>query len=247
MIDITAPMDDPIVLYGISLLAAAMSLAWLVQCWRNAKLKFSQMLTGVASLWVLSFVGSYFGWFHRLDMLPPPTVLAGAFAGALTWLAANGPVGAALARTMNYRSLVVLQVFRLPLELVMLRAASLSVMPVEFSMRGYNFDALTGLSALFIWLAMSVPNWVSLRLVSVWNIFGMACLAVIGVLAVLTSPLVAAFGSAPTHINTWILFFPYSLLPLVLVSAAVFGHLVLTRKLALEKLLQFSPTKGNQP
>jgi hypothetical protein len=47
----------------------------------------------------------------------------------------------------------------------------------------------------------------------------------------LMDPLVA-FGADPIHINTWILHFPYSLLPLLLVSFAVLGHIVLSRKLS---------------
>ena len=240
MITINPPAFDRFVFYGISGLAAAISIAWLVQCLRSDRAKFAQMFAGVASLWALSFGGSYFGWFQHLDILPPPAVLAGGFAFTLVWLAGTGSIGDALVKTMPYKKLVALQVFRLPLELLMLRAASLAIMPVEFSMRGYNLDVLTGLSALFIWmwLAMKSPQWIMLRVIRIWNAFGILCLTVIGALAVLTSPLVAAFGAAPLHVNTWILYFPYTLLPLVLLSAAIFGHIILTRKLALENATQ---------
>lgn len=236
MITATPPSFDRLVFYGISGLAAAISIAWLVQCLRIDRAKFAQMFAGIASLWALSFGGSYLGWFQRLDVLPPPAALAGLYTFTLVWLAAKGSIGDALVKATPYKTLLALQVFRLPLELMMLRAASLAIMPVEFSMRGYNFDVLTGVSALFIWLATKSPYWVTLRVIQVWNFFGIACLAVIGALAVLTSPLVAAFGTVPPHVNTWILFFPYSLLPLVLLSAAIFGHIILTRKLALEKV-----------
>ena len=238
MITINPPAFDRFVFYGISGLAAAISIAWLVQCLRSDRAKFAQMFAGVASLWALSFSGSYFGWFQRLDILPPPAVLAGGFAFTLVWLAGTGSIGDALVKTMPYKKLVALQVFRLPLEVMMLRAASLAIMPMEFSMRGYNPDVLTGVSALLMWLAMKNPQWVTLRVIRVWNAFGIVCLTVIGALAVLTSPLVAAFGTAPAQVNTWILFFPYTLLPLVLVSAAIFGHIILTRKLALENATQ---------
>lgn len=69
---------------------------------------------------------------------------------------------------------------------------------------------------------------------------GIACLLVIAVLAVLTSPNVHAFGAVPQHINSWVLYFPYSLLPSVLVSVALLGHVLLTRKL-------LSLSSGSQP
>jgi hypothetical protein len=59
----------------------------------------------------------------------------------------------------------------------------------------------------------------------------MACLAAIAALAVLTSPNVHAFGHSPEHINTWVLYFPYAYLPLLLVNFAVLGHVLSTRKL----------------
>ena len=68
----------------------------------------------------------------------------------------------------------------------------------------------------------------------IWNLWGFACLAVIVGVAVLSSPMVRFFGEEPRHLNTWVLFFPYVWLPVVLVTIAVSGHIVVTRAL-LEK------------
>jgi hypothetical protein len=149
-----------------------------------------------------------------------------------------GKPGSALARSLHIETLVALQIFRLPLELLMLRAANLQIMPVEFSMLGYNLDVLTGLGALLI-SAYCAWTWsLPLKIIWAWNLLGMACLAVIAVLAVLTSPNVHAFGTAPEHINSWVLYFPYSLLPSILVSMAVLGHVLLTRKLLTRQRLK---------
>jgi hypothetical protein len=43
--------------------------------------------------------------------------------------------------------------------------------------------------------------------------------------------MVRLFGDAPGHVNTWVLYFPYVWLPAVLVTIAVAGHIVITRKL----------------
>lgn len=140
-------------------------------------------------------------------------------------------IGTALINHTDLQSLVALQIFRLPLELLMLRAALLGIMPVEFSLLGYNFDFLTGLGALLIAVLTAIGRQVPTKLLWAWNVLGIGCLLVIAVLAALTSPIVHAFGTAPVRLNTWVLYFPYALLPLLLVSCAAFGHVLMTRKL----------------
>jgi hypothetical protein len=68
-------------------------------------------------------------------------------------------------------------------------------------------------------------------LVWLWNLWGMACLLVIVGLALATSPNLALFGSEPAHLSLWVLRFPYVWLPVLLVGVAVYGHVIVTRKL----------------
>ena len=49
-------------------------------------------------------------------------------------------------------------------------------------------------------------------------------------IAIASSPMVGLWGGPP-HVNTWVLFVPYVWLPVILVTAAVFGHIVITRAL----------------
>jgi hypothetical protein len=139
-----------------------------------------------------------------------------------------------LASKLSYKTLVSLQIFRLPLELLMLRAALLGVMPVEFSMLGYNFDVLTGLGALLLTITIVLRGAVPKSLLWAWNMLGIICLLVIVVLAFLTSPNIHAFGLESVHINSWVLYFPYSFLPTVLVPLAALGHILTTHKLLLK-------------
>ena len=46
-------------------------------------------------------------------------------------------------------------------------------------------------------------------------------------------PWIQAFG--PDHVNSWVFFFPHVWLPAVLVQAALFGHIVVGRRLAAER------------
>ena len=60
-----------------------------------------------------------------------------------------------------------------------------------------------------------------------WHLWGCWCLAVIAFIAIASSPMVRLFGEG-AHLKTWVLFLPYVWLPVVLVTAALFGHIVLT-------------------
>jgi hypothetical protein len=231
------PAFDALVAGGMVLLALAMSAAWLVVIYRRSAHHAGSAVVTLLIVVLLNVLGDRLGVFSRLDLLPPPFVLLVtacvglAVAVGMGWLGDLGGLGNTLVRTLSVRSLVALQIFRLPLELLMLRAALLGIMPIEFSLRGYNFDALTGAGALLLVIYCSVTSRVPLFAIALWNGLGIVCLIAIAALAALTSPNVQAFGSEARHINSWVLYFPYSLLPTLLVTYAVFGHVLLTRKL----------------
>ncbi len=228
------PVFDFVTAAGMVLLALLMAAAWTGLLARRHK---HYGIAGVAFfilVVVANIAGDSAGWFTRLDILPPPFVVMNFVILAsvvLLGLGYGSALGNTLVRSLQIETLVALQIFRLPLELLMLRAAYLQIMPVEFSMLGYNLDVLTGLGALLISVYCAWTWSLPVKVIWAWNLMGIACLLVIAVLAILTSPNVHAFGTAPQHINSWVLYFPYSLLPSVLVSLAVLGHVLLTRKL----------------
>ena len=167
------------------------------------------------------------GVLTRFEMRPPPFLLliAGALGTAL--VIAMSAVGARLARAVPLAALVGFQAFRLPLELLMHRAASDGLMPSVMSWDGYNFDIVSGITALALGLVLlvrSVPRW----LLVAWNLLGSVLLAVIAVIAVAASPLFRAFGD--DQLNVWVTRFPYTWM-VVMVAAALFGHVLLARRL----------------
>jgi hypothetical protein len=144
------------------------------------------------------------------------------------------PLGLRLARGLPLAALVGFQAFRLPLELVMDRAARAGVMPVQMSFEGWNFDIVTGASALIV-AGLIVAGRAPRGLVVAWNVLGIVLLAAIGAIAVVSTPLVHAFGTAPAALNTWVGTAPFVWLPTVFVACALAGHVVLTRRLLLDR------------
>jgi hypothetical protein len=171
------------------------------------------------------------GIYARSDLRPPPLQLM--IAATLVALLVYGlsARGRQAAQAASMPALVLLQGFRMPLEIIMVRAAFTGIMPKEFSFVGYNFDIITGAAALIIGLLLIKKVRVPPALIAVWNVWGIGCLLVIVALAIATSPNIAAFGNEPAHVSLWVLQFPYVWLPFVLVGIAVFGHVMISVKL----------------
>ena len=185
----------------------------------------------IALAWAAAFIYiADSGALQHFDRMPPPmmVMLTGV---VLVSLAIGMSSFGRNAAAMPFVSLIGLQAFRLPLELLMHRGVTLRIVPVELSYTGYNFDIVTGVSAAAIAIALSRGVAIPRGVLWAWNLFGLACLAAIVIVAILGSPMVHRFGTDPRHVNTWVLFSPYVLVPTQLVVTALSGHVVVTRKL----------------
>ncbi len=167
----------------------------------------------------------------KSSALPPRMLLVMLPMLLLPVLLAFSNVGTALVRRVPVAALVGFHAFRLPLELVMHRAASEGVMPPQMTFTGLNFDIATGVSAVMV-ATLAAKGLASRRLIAAFNLLGTALLVVIGVVAVASLPAFQAFGSDPALVNTWVTAAPFVLLPAGLVASALFGHLLLWRWLS---------------
>lgn len=225
------PPFDPVVAAGIG------GLAWLIAgavlwIWR----RHAPATAGRATIAVLAWLTctgalAASGVLARLDLRPPPAMLLIVAVLGVAIGFGLSRTGGTLAAAVPLVTLIGLQVIRLPLELVMHRAADRGIMPPALSYGGYNFDIVTGAVALVLVLAMKAGLTVPRGVVWAWNVWGLWCLGVIVAVAVASAPIVRAFGDDPRHINTWVLHLPYIWLPTVLVVVALAGHVIVTRAL----------------
>jgi hypothetical protein len=230
-VPVSAPAFDAVAAWGIGGLAVLMAAVAVAVCarWSPARARFAAI--AVIAWMALTAGAALSGRLSRFDLTPPPMAMLIIAVFALAFAIGLGSAGARLAAAVPMGTLVGLQAFRLPLELVMHRAATLGIMPPEMSYSGYNLDIVTGAGALVLALLLRAGVAVPRLAIWIWNIWGLWSLAVIAVVAVATSPMVRAFGDDPRHVNTWVLYFPYIWLPAVLVTFAMAGHLVVTRAL----------------
>jgi hypothetical protein len=184
----------------------------------------------VVGLWLLLVAElSVSGLLASFELRPPPfALLFVACVGVATALALS-PAGAALARLPLW-ALVGFHAFRLPLEWLMHEAYLQGLMPVQMSWSGQNFDVVTGASAVVV-AALAARGVGGTRLVLAWNLLGSLLLANIMAVAVASTPMIHAFGTAPERVNTFVAYPPYTTLPTVMVVLALAGHLILFRRL----------------
>jgi hypothetical protein len=156
---------------------------------------------------------------------------------ALWAIIAASRVGRAVA-ALPLAALIAFHAFRLPLELMMHAAASAGVMPRQMSYSGWNFDIVTGVTALLV-APLAAFGGVTRSALLVWNALGSVLLLVIVVVAVASSPPWLAFGAEQA--NTWVAYAPFVWLPTVLVPAAAAGHIVLWRRLLQHDALPVQP------
>ena len=149
-------------------------------------------------------------------------------------------LGARLATGIPLAALIGMQAFRFPLELMLHRAYREGLMPVQMSYSGFNFDILTGLSAIVVALYIARrPNAVAVA--RIWNAAGIVLLANILTIAVVSTPTpIRVFHNEPA--NEWIAHAPWVWLPAVFVVAAIVGHIVIFRRLRYE-----SRARGRAP
>lgn len=184
---------------------------------------------GIAAIATVAWLGLTGGLAAAgvLDHFEPPRlpVLLVVMVGFLIW-ASRSRWGRAL-RRLPLSVLIGFQAFRIVVELGIHEAASQGVAPMEMSWSGWNFDVLSGLSAVVVApLATRLPTWT----LKAWNLvaFGLVLsVVVVGILSMPTPFRVIATDPP----NTWIATFPYVWLPTIHVTMAWLGHLVLFQRL----------------
>ncbi len=121
--------------------------------------------------------------------------------------------------------LIGFQGFRVLVELLIYGAVREGVAPPQLTWGGLNYDVLFSISALLLFpVAFRLPRWCLLA----WNTLGLLLLIWVAGVAFLSMP---TPHQQLTPDNVWVAWFPFVWLPTVIVVSALFGHLVIYRKL----------------
>jgi len=179
----------------------------------------------------VSGVAAASGWLSDFSPPPRPVLLFGTLGIATAALGASRP-GLWLARGLPLWLLIGINAFRLPLELIMHRAADEGLMPVQMSYSGRNFDIATGVLAIVLGMVAyrgMLARW------GAWlfNGVGFALLVNVVTIAVLSMPTpLRVFHNDPP--NVWVATFPFVWLPAFFVQVALLSHVLILRRLRWE-------------
>jgi hypothetical protein len=201
----------------------------------NSRGKIVARTTLIILIWIglLTFL-SYKGFFADFSKLPPRPVFAILIPLPFVLLIVFSKKGTQLLRSIPPQWLVLMQSFRIFVELLMWFAFLDGMLPVQMSFEGRNFDVITGVLALPVgWLLARKKNYAS-KLAIAFNIAGILLLLNILVIAVLSMPTpFRYFMNEPS--NVLVAQFPFILLPGVLVPIAYSLHIFSLRQLLTKK------------
>jgi hypothetical protein len=129
--------------------------------------------------------------------------------------------------------LLSIQVFRIPVEFFLWAAFMESIIPVQMTFEGRNFDIIAGITGPLIGMLLYYKKSdFTRKLAIVWNFAGIGLLMNIIVTALLSTPVFfRTFMNEPA--NTMIVYFPYIWLPMIVAPAALFFHVLSIRQLYL--------------
>ena len=207
-----------------------LAIGWVVAFagWATPASRRSLVLGGLAAWLGLSFAIGASGVLAVFDSTPPrPMLFLAAITIGVVALSASR-AGRALA-SQPVAVLILFQAFRIPVEVMIYGLADRGVMNEVMTFHGRNFDIVTGGLALILGV-IGFGRPLSRGVAWAFNLIGIGLLVHVIVLAVLTLPTpFRVFTEGPA--NEVVMGAPFIWLPAVLVTAAMIGHIALTRRL----------------
>lgn len=131
---------------------------------------------------------------------------------------------------LDLKSLTLLQVVRIPVELVLFMLFTYGTIPELMTFEGRNFDILAGITAPIVYYYGFINKRLSNRSILTWNVICLILLLNIIINAVLSAPF--SFQKfAFDQPNIAVFYFPYVWLPGFIVSIVFISHIVSIRQL----------------
>ena len=125
---------------------------------------------------------------------------------------------------LNLSWLIGLHILRLPVELILFGLYIKDLVPYIMTFGGWNYDILSGVSAIFVLLFYRYQL-LNRQLLGLWNWLGICLLAIIVSTAILAAP-TPIQQLAFDQPNRAVLIFPFTWLPAVVVPIVLLSHIL---------------------
>jgi hypothetical protein len=222
----------------VFILTTIAAVATLVLAVRPAALKTApgKLLLIILPLWiVVQTVLAISGFYQAIGSLPP-RVLVFAVLPTVFLMALYFAFFRRFIDGLRLRYLTAIHIVRIPVEVVLYWLSIAGAVPAIMTFVGWNYDILSGIGAIAVLVLGFRRGNANRWVVAAFNLLGLVLLVNIVTIAVLSlqTPM-QRFGFEQPNIA--VLYFPYILLPAVIVPIVLFAHLA-----ALYKSLRGSVT-----
>jgi hypothetical protein len=131
---------------------------------------------------------------------------------------------------LDIKKMTLLHIVRIPVEIALYLLAASKFIPELMTFEGYNFDILSGISAIIIYYFVFVKQVGGKSILLIWNIVCLILVIIIVVLAILSAP--TPFQQlAFDQPNIALAYFPFVWLPSIIVPIVFISHLAAIRQL----------------
>lgn len=180
---------------------------------------------------VLNAILSLNGFYQETNTLPPHFVLAIIPAVIAIIFLLSTKKGNHWLQHVNLRSLTLLSIVRIPVELVLFWLYQYKAVPQLMTFTGANFDIISGITApVMYFLCFRNDHLTKPKLLLAWNIICLLLVLNVMIRGVLSAPFVFqqfAFDQP----NIAVLYFPFVWLPSFIVMTVLFSHLFAIKKI----------------
>ncbi|MEQ8535805.1 MAG: hypothetical protein RIB86_28365 [Imperialibacter sp.] len=191
-----------------------------------------QWLTGfVISMW-LGVTGylAYCGFFQAYEAVPPRMIF-GVLPPLITVI---GLVAFGVSRRFLFRiplfTLTYLHIIRIPVEIVLWWLYKQGLVPEMMTFEGGNWDILSGITAPFVAHFLNPTVGRHRFVIFIWNLAALGLLFNVVIRGILSAPYITQVFSFDQP-NIGLLQFPFIWLPVFIVPAVLFSHLIAMNKL----------------
>ena len=226
----TVPIYLPIV-FGLCALFTFGGFYYIIKQSKPFGSKANFIMLGLVVWILLQTILALSGFYSNNTMTVPPRFFLAFFPALLLMIGLFfTKKGRAFMDSLPLVPITWLNVVRIPVEFCLYWLFLAKALPELMTFEGRNFDILAGLTAPFIaYFGLQQQRW-SRRVVLIWNIVTLGLLMNVIIHGILSAPTILQ-RFAFEQPNIAILHFPYVLLPALIVSVVLFGHLVSIRQL----------------
>lgn len=199
--------------------------------WLYFASKSIKLLILIFTWTIIQSIISYSGLYQKTEVIPPLIMVLGILPTFLViitlFITEKGKI---YIDNINLKTITYLHIIRLPVEIVLAMLFMQGVMSILITYEGTNFDIFSGISAPFIGYYAFRKGFTNKTLLITWNI--LCLLLLINVVGTAIFSIPSPFQQfAFNQPNIAILYFPFNLLPTVVVPIVLFSHLVALKKL----------------